>query len=463
MLIVGLGGASTLASVPSAFESVDVIELEPEVVEANRRAAPRRGGDPFAHPRVKLHLGDARGALVLTDQRFDAIVSQPSHPWTSGASHLYTREFFDLVRQHLTPGGVFVQWIGIQFLDDELLRGMLTTLLDVFPHLEVYRPLPAVLIFAGSEAPLDTIGNSARTLAQHRDEWRDLSIRCPEDVAAALVLTTAEARALAGDAAPNRDDHNRLASGAHIADGAQRAIQALVAEDPIARLASGLDLARLSQRLTSIDLVPRVQRLAQASRAADRELVRAWAALTLGRRMEAARSFEQALSAGASAEEIASGLRLAKRADGEVAGEPASARALAAGWRAEAVADWPAVAQLDPLLAVIAPPDPLFPEVARLRARARLAESGTAAGEAALEILRPLLLTESSFSDFLLWGRAAAKAGQSELAWAAIDRVSQGLTPAHAALRRETVELMDRLPEHPQSERIRAQLRRGPH
>jgi spermidine synthase len=462
MLIVGLGGAATLAAVPSTFASVDVIELEPEVVEANRRAAPRRGGDPFASPRVKLRLGDARGAMVLTDQRFDAIVSQPSHPWTSGASHLYTREFFELVREHLTPGGVFVQWIGIQFLDDELLRGMLATLLAVFPNLEVYRPLPAVLIFAGSEAPLDSIESSRRAIAAHRQELLDLGIRCPEDVAAALVLTTAEARALAGAAAPNRDDHNRLASGAHIANGAMRAIQLLLDEDPIVRLASGLDLSLLAQRLVSIDLVPRLQRLANASGPAERELARAWGALVLGRRSEAERAFERALAAGASGESVARGLRLAKRGEGEVAGEPPAARALASAWRAEAAGDWVRVRELDPELARVAPPDPLFPEIARLRARARLAEPGAAAGQSALEVLRPLLPTEASLGDFLLWARAAEKAGESELAWAAVDRISQGLTPAFAVLRRETVQLAARLPEHPQAQAVRAQLGRGP-
>ena len=49
--------------------------------------------------------------MNLSDARYDAIVSQPSHPWTSGASHLYTREFFELVRSKLEPGAIFIQWI----------------------------------------------------------------------------------------------------------------------------------------------------------------------------------------------------------------------------------------------------------------------------------------------------------------------------------------------------------------
>ncbi|MCG8457115.1 MAG: hypothetical protein MI919_12615, partial [Holophagales bacterium] len=94
LLVVGLGAGVTVENVPPSIETVDVIELEPEVVRANRRVADRRRRDPLADPRLRLHLLDARGALRLTGQRFDAVVSQPSHPWTTGASHLYTREFF---------------------------------------------------------------------------------------------------------------------------------------------------------------------------------------------------------------------------------------------------------------------------------------------------------------------------------------------------------------------------------
>ena len=38
---------------------------------------------------------------VICPTEYGAIVSQPSHPWTAGASHLYTRDFFQQVRERL--------------------------------------------------------------------------------------------------------------------------------------------------------------------------------------------------------------------------------------------------------------------------------------------------------------------------------------------------------------------------
>ncbi len=458
MLIVGLGGAATLAAVPQSFESIDVIELEPEVVEANRRAAPRRGGDPLADPRLHLHLGDARGAMLLSDARFDAIVSQPSHPWTSGASHLYTREFFELVRQHLTEGGVFVQWIGVQFLDEELLRSLLATLLDVFPQLEVFRPLPPVLIFVASEAPLDTLANSARALERSRAELLARGIRGPEDVAAALALTTEEARQIAGDALPNRDDHNRLAAGVRYGGGAQRVVERVLAHDPLPRLVRGLDLSLLGQRIAALSMAPRALRLGDALGGGERELLRGWLALELRRNLEAAKAFERALAALPADPGAQRGWLLARRENAESAGLPAPRAALVAGWRHADAGEWPALRALDVELASFAPKDLLYPEAARLRAQWRLAEPAPALAAEALALLEPVLQTQSVRADLLLWARAAAQAGRNEQAWAALEMISQDPTPAAASTRRGAVELSRKLPEHPQADRVRRRL-----
>src|SRR6185295_501007 len=197
MLIIGLGAGITLAAVPSTVATVDVIELEPEVVAANRSVPGRAGGDPLADPRAALRLGDARGALILANRRFDAIVSQPSHPWTAGASHLYTREFMQLARDHLNPGGVFVQWMNVIFMDEDLLRSLTATLLKVFPEVRVYRPDPNTVVFLASDAPLDVELELARSGLPLRDaplHYARFGIDNVEDLVAALVLDSEGAR-----------------------------------------------------------------------------------------------------------------------------------------------------------------------------------------------------------------------------------------------------------------------------
>ena len=137
--VVGFGGGALLELVPPSVRAVDVIELEPEVLAANAAVGSERRADPLADPRMHVILNDARSALALSGKRYDAIVSQPSHPWTAGASHLYTREFFELAKSRLGDDGVLVQWIGPAYVDEELLRILVATLGDVLPHVRVYQ------------------------------------------------------------------------------------------------------------------------------------------------------------------------------------------------------------------------------------------------------------------------------------------------------------------------------------
>ena len=108
---------TAITGLPPTVEEVDVIELEPKVLEANRSISSWRKYQPLDDPRATIYINDARSALALTAKKYDMIVSQPSHPWSAGASHLYTREYMQMVSDHLNAGGVFLQWINSQFVD----------------------------------------------------------------------------------------------------------------------------------------------------------------------------------------------------------------------------------------------------------------------------------------------------------------------------------------------------------
>lgn len=242
MLIVGYGGGVVVEGVPPSVQHVDVIELEPKVVEANKRFATLRRRDPSADTRVRVILNDARGALRLTARRYDAIVSQPSHPWTAGASHLYTREFMELAHEHLNPDGVFVQWMNVIFMDADLLRSLTATLGEVFAQVRVYRPDPNTIIFLASDAPLDLERQLASTglpLRASPLHYARYGINNVEDLVAALVLDNESARRFSAGSPLVTDDDNRIAtSSVYERDrglNADSAGRVLAAEDPLQR------------------------------------------------------------------------------------------------------------------------------------------------------------------------------------------------------------------------------------
>ncbi len=242
MLIVGLGGGVVVEGVPPTIARIDVIELEQKVIDATRSTRTLRKRDPLADPRLNLIVNDARGALRLTNRRYDAIVSQPSHPWTAGASHLYTREFMQLAHEHLNTDGVFVQWMNVIFMDEDLLRSLTATMLSVFHDVRVYRPDPNTIVFLASDAPLDLESRLAATGMPLRGaplHYARFGLNTVEDLVAALVLDTDGARRFAAGSPLITDDDNRIATSSVFERGrglsADASGRLLAAQDPLRR------------------------------------------------------------------------------------------------------------------------------------------------------------------------------------------------------------------------------------
>ena len=157
-LIVGFAsGVSAGAILQSPIESVTCVELEPATISASRYFE-HVNNHPLNDPRLHLVIDDARTFLRGNTTRYDLIMSEPSHPWVPGVANLFTEEFFQLGRQRLNDGGVFVQWLQVYQLSNESLRSVLATFQKVFPHVMVFRVGGSAkgkdLILAGSQLPL---------------------------------------------------------------------------------------------------------------------------------------------------------------------------------------------------------------------------------------------------------------------------------------------------------------------
>ncbi len=220
MLIIGFGGGVAVEGVPPSVEAVDVVELEPKVIDANRILSEERQIDPLQDRRVRVFINDARSAMRLTSKRYDAIVSQPSHPWTAGASHLYTHEFMQLAKDRLNPGGVFLQWMNTQFVTESLLRSLCATILDVYEYVRVYQWTTEVLFFMGSDEPLNVeidLSTTGRPLIDDPIHYLEKGVGSVEDVLTALMMDEANIQRFAADAPLLTDDFNRMATESAVA------------------------------------------------------------------------------------------------------------------------------------------------------------------------------------------------------------------------------------------------------
>jgi predicted membrane-bound spermidine synthase len=459
LLLIGLGGGLTLQAIPSIIENIDVIELEPEVIRANQAVAGERDVDPLADPRVNLRANDARGALLLTDARYDVIVSQPSHPWTAGASHLYTKEFFALVRDHLEPDGVFSQWIGLRFVDEELLRTLVATLLATFENVRAYQPVPASMVFLASDAPIAMEERIAVALAAAPEDFERYGVRMPEDIAAGFALDEKSAREFASGAIVNSDHHNVLAIRSPGLSREQSvlgmgSVNLLSPFDPLAENAVGLDLGYLVRRLIVGSGAGRARRFAnEIPDSATRSALLGWIDLKMRRATPARNRFENVLQLDPQSLEARAGLVLLEKARISSGKEsPAIAAleplddvsaAIVDGWRAQAARDWVGLQALEDRLAKAGNYHPLFFEALPLRVAWRIATGERSRGAEALDMIDSTGQTDLEV--MILRSRAAFVA---ELPFAVIATVDEIIPRIkRRATAQSLLALIDQLPE----------------
>ncbi len=220
-LFLGLGTGITFgaASLHPNLES-DGVELVPEVVAVMAQFEPYNYA-PDRQPALKLHVADARRFIRTTRTRYDVIVADLFHPARDGAGGLYTIEHFQAVRQRLLPGGIFCQWLPLHQLDEDMLRIIVRTFLEVFPEAQAY------LLRLNVDAPvIGLVGSLA--WPQYSSLWvekrlddstlagplKKLALADSIRFFGALLAGPKELHDFAGNASLNTDDRPRVTFGA---------------------------------------------------------------------------------------------------------------------------------------------------------------------------------------------------------------------------------------------------------
>jgi spermidine synthase len=154
-MVIGLGTGSSagwLAALPE-IERVDVVELEPAILEVARRCA-AVNHDVMSNPKAHIHLGDAREVLITTPQRYDLIVSEPSNPYRAGIASLFTYDFYQSAKKRLNGGGIFAQWVQAYEIDSNTLQTVFATVSAAFSNVQVWRTQSSDLMLIASDEPV---------------------------------------------------------------------------------------------------------------------------------------------------------------------------------------------------------------------------------------------------------------------------------------------------------------------
>jgi spermidine synthase len=140
VLVVGFGAGVTAGTfvVYPEIQRIAICELEPLVPRVVARYFIHENNNVAADRRTEIVYDDARHFVLTTKEHFDIITSDPIHPWVKGAATLYSKEYFEMVKQHLNPGGIVTQWVPLYQSDLASVKSEVATFSEVFPNTTIW-------------------------------------------------------------------------------------------------------------------------------------------------------------------------------------------------------------------------------------------------------------------------------------------------------------------------------------
>ncbi len=135
ILVVGCGAGVTAGAfmLHPDVQRIVLCEIEPLIPQTAAGFFRKENYNVLHDPRVEVVYDDARHYILTTHEKFDVITSDPIHPWVRGSAALYTKEYFELCKRHLHPGGIVTQWVPLYESSPAVVKSEMATFFTAFP------------------------------------------------------------------------------------------------------------------------------------------------------------------------------------------------------------------------------------------------------------------------------------------------------------------------------------------
>ncbi len=211
LISYGVGLTARALTDTRQLESIDVVDISKDILELGRIVFPRPGTFPLDDRRVRVHVEDGRFFLLTTDQRFDIITAEPPPPKGSGIVNLYSREYFQLIRKRLAPGGITTYWLPVYQMAGPESKAVIRGFCDAFEDCTLWTGTGLEWMLMGSA------GGGGPVPEEHFEkQWRDavvgpdlraLGFERPELLGTTFLADAPMLRRLTADTHSLDDDH----------------------------------------------------------------------------------------------------------------------------------------------------------------------------------------------------------------------------------------------------------------
>ncbi len=222
VLGIGFGAgvsAGTFTRYPE-IEHITVCEIEPVIPPASTKYFAPQNYEVKNNPKTRIVYDDARHYLMTTNDRYDIIASDPLDVFVKGTAALYSLEYYESVKRHLNPGGIFTLYVPLYETDELTFKSELATFFKAFPEGSVWANtrdnLGYDMVFMGQVGPLHIDLDKAQAkydLPEHatvRESLHDIGIESIADLFSTFAGTSADLNRWVGESPLNTDADLRL-------------------------------------------------------------------------------------------------------------------------------------------------------------------------------------------------------------------------------------------------------------
>jgi MFS family permease len=211
LISYGVGTTAKALTDTRELERIDVVDISRDILELGEIVYPDPADHPLNDPRVRVHVEDGRYFLQTTDQRYDLITAEPPPPGAAGIVNLYTREYFALLHDRLSAGGIATYWLPVHSLLEVEAKAIIRAYCDVFADCSLWSGAGLNWMLVGTRDARGPV-SEARFVQQWTDpvvgpELRALGLEAPAQLGTLYMLGADELDATTHAVPPLDDDH----------------------------------------------------------------------------------------------------------------------------------------------------------------------------------------------------------------------------------------------------------------
>ncbi|MHC1711035.1 MAG: fused MFS/spermidine synthase [Solidesulfovibrio sp.] len=217
LICFGTGLTASALVEDKRLTSIDVVDISRDVLRGSQIVYPQPGQNPLDDPRVTAHVEDGRFFLLASRKKYDIITAEPPPPMMAGVVNLYSREYFELMRDRLNDGGMVTYWLPVFELSPADAKAILRAFSEVFEHTSLWTGDNFNWMMVGVKKP-----KGPKPGADFARLWndpvtgkglRDIGVEEPAQLGALYMLDGQALADYLGDAKPLTDNYPKRLSG----------------------------------------------------------------------------------------------------------------------------------------------------------------------------------------------------------------------------------------------------------